>query len=239
VFLGILSVFFYVFQVMVAYKISTMAKEAGVGRLLTFTIYFLSWLICIGFLLQYLFLNIDYIKGNAYVFCDEHTTGCGINAQILATTAHQTIAYLTTLFVLYHCRQLNQKTKKLLFTFQATPRFQSTRINDLSDDDEPDDVVQEVQLPRKITLFRVVMERKLGIDWEHDDNQSVGSFRSMQTNQVVDENYADVHTESEDLSPTETNQYSPLTSTRARRKLSTSNLVSQSSSKLLANSNWI
>jgi hypothetical protein len=25
----------------------------------------------------------------------------------------------------------------------------------------------EVVIPRKITLFRVVMERKLGIDWEH------------------------------------------------------------------------
>jgi hypothetical protein len=24
-------------------------------------------------------------------------------------------------------------------------------------------------MPRKITLFRVVMERKLGIDWEHGD----------------------------------------------------------------------
>jgi hypothetical protein len=34
-------------------------------------------------------------------------------------------------------------------------------------DNEPDDMVSEVQVPRKITLFRVVMERKLGIDWEH------------------------------------------------------------------------
>lgn len=25
----------------------------------------------------------------------------------------------------------------------------------------------EVVIPRKITLFRVIMERKLGVDWEH------------------------------------------------------------------------
>jgi hypothetical protein len=27
--------------------------------------------------------------------------------------------------------------------------------------------LNEVEIPRKITLFRVVMEKKLGIDWEH------------------------------------------------------------------------
>jgi len=27
--------------------------------------------------------------------------------------------------------------------------------------------VRAFEMPRKITLFRVVMERKLGIDWEH------------------------------------------------------------------------
>jgi len=32
-------------------------------------------------------------------------------------------------------------------------------------------MVQEFQMPRKITLFRVVMERKLGIDWEHPDEE--------------------------------------------------------------------
>jgi len=32
-------------------------------------------------------------------------------------------------------------------------------------------MVAEVQVPRKITLFRVVMERKLGIDWEHPDEE--------------------------------------------------------------------
>ena len=63
-------------------------------------------------------------------------------------------------------------------------------------------------MSRKITLFRVVMERKLGIDWEHpdeenvvdegdsDDEQSeVASPRSLQTNQVVDGGYEGLETE--------------------------------------------
>ncbi len=87
-FLGLFTTGSYLLQILVAFKISKMAKEADVGNLLTSTIYLLSWLICLGFLLQYLFLNIDYIKGDEYVFCNQHTTGCGINAQILATTAH-------------------------------------------------------------------------------------------------------------------------------------------------------
>ena len=92
------------------------------------------------------------------------------------------------------------------YNYKAT-----TTINDLSDDDEPDDVVQEVQLPRKITLFRVVMERKLGIDWEHDeDSQSDVSFVSLQTNQVVDNVYTDVHTEEDQQSASDCHGFSPL-----------------------------
>lgn len=40
------------------------------------------------------------------------------------------------------------------------------------DDASDDDGVLAVQLPRKITMFRVLVERKLGIDWEHGDEQS-------------------------------------------------------------------
>jgi hypothetical protein len=65
-------------------------------------------------------------------------------------------------------------------------------------------------MPRKITLFRVVMERKLGIDWEHpeeeieegdnEDEQSERmSIHSLQTNQVVDGEYEGVETEFDDI----------------------------------------
>ncbi len=65
-------------------------------------------------------------------------------------------------------------------------------------------------MPRKITLFRVVMERKLGIDWEHpdeeieegdsDEEQSERmSVHSLQTNQVVDGEYEGVETEYDEI----------------------------------------
>ncbi len=57
------------------------------------------------------------------------------------------------------------------------------RQNDLTDEiNEGDDQVIGVELPRKITLFRVVMERKLGIDFEHS-RESI-SNQSLQTNEV-------------------------------------------------------
>ena len=84
-----------------------MARASNLSLLLTFTILAISWLICFSFMFQYLFLNIDYIKGHNYIYCDYRQLGCNKNAQILATTAHQILAYFTTLFVLYHCRELN------------------------------------------------------------------------------------------------------------------------------------
>lgn len=46
-----------------------------------------------------------------------------------------------------------------------------------------------VEIPRKAKLFRVLMERELGIDWEHSYEDSE-FFRSLQTNQLQD-GYAD------------------------------------------------
>jgi|LauGreDrversion4_2_1035121.scaffolds.fasta_scaffold344609_1 hypothetical protein len=43
-----------------------------------------------------------------------------------------------------------------------------------------------VSIPRKASLFRVVMERKLGIDWEHTQRSSDKQPESLQTNQVQD-----------------------------------------------------
>jgi hypothetical protein len=43
-----------------------------------------------------------------------------------------------------------------------------------------------VSIPRKASLFRVVMERKLGIDWEHTQNSGNDEPDSIQTNQVQD-----------------------------------------------------
>lgn len=49
--------------------------------------------------------------------------------------------------------------------------IKKTTKTDTSQEEGPNDIVQEFQMPRKITLFRVVMERKLGIDWEHPEEE--------------------------------------------------------------------
>jgi len=43
---------------------------------------------------------------------------------------------------------------------------------------------EEVEIARKSTLFRVVVERKLGIDYEHSMHSSLdlSEMRSLQTN---------------------------------------------------------
>jgi hypothetical protein len=48
-------------------------------------------------------------------------------------------------------------------------------------------IIYEVEIPRKITLFRVLVERKLGIDFEHpENNERPDDFESsLGTNQVV------------------------------------------------------
>ena len=62
---------------------------------------------------------------------------------------------------------------------------ESSELNEDEYESSNSDVPPEVVIPRKITLFRVVMERKLGIDWEHSQNSSV-TFKSLQTNQMMD-----------------------------------------------------
>ena len=59
-------------------------------------------------------------------------------------------------------------------------------------------------MPRKQTIFRVIMEKKLGIDWERneeDDEAEDPSDRqgpmSVQTEQVLD-GYADAQSRPED-----------------------------------------
>jgi len=51
--------------------------------------------------------------------------------------------------------------------------FKQYQRKPLENNIEQGAVVDEVEIPRKITLFRVLMERKLGIDWEHSNHRSV------------------------------------------------------------------
>lgn len=45
----------------------------------------------------------------------------------------------------------------------------SPSVNDEGSED--DELLDFIEMPRKQTIFRVVMEKKLGIDWEHNEEQ--------------------------------------------------------------------
>ena len=62
-------------------------------------------------------------------------------------------------------------------TSEARP---SLAIKSSDESLQPLTVPDAVEIPRKVTLFRVVMERKLGLDWEHSEYDE----SSLQTNQV-------------------------------------------------------
>jgi hypothetical protein len=51
-----------------------------------------------------------------------------------------------------------------------------------------------VNIPRKAKLFRVLMDRKLGISWEHGD-ESLALASSLGTNQLID-GYQELQTNS-------------------------------------------
>lgn len=80
--------------------------------------------------------------------------------------------YLATIFLIWHVSNLNKSTIMLVGRIQTieTSRV-SAEIELVTDNYEQSSessyLPAEVHIPRKVTLFRVVMERKLGIDWEH------------------------------------------------------------------------
>jgi hypothetical protein len=62
-------------------------------------------------------------------------------------------------------------------------------ILDVPDYSKPITEPEEVEIARKGTRFRVVLERKLGIDWEHapaDHSELVSNDESLQTNEMQD-----------------------------------------------------
>ena len=61
-----------------------------------------------------------------------------------------------------------------------------TRISSAEDYYKDTDELILVEHPRKITLFRCVLEKQLGIDWEHDDSASNELFNSIQTDMMRD-----------------------------------------------------
>lgn len=76
-------------------------------------------------------------------------------------TLREFVYYLAIFFVLLFYQDISNQTLKLtesmIFRIQNAEQTADTDIEPL-----------EVEIPRKITGFRVVMERKLGIDYEHN-----------------------------------------------------------------------
>lgn len=75
---------------------------------------------------------------------------------------HQILTYSSTFVILLEIRRLNQQTIALMNTLEDNTMMRRNTV--VGKDGE----LEEYQLLRKVTLFRVAMERKLGIDWEHE-----------------------------------------------------------------------
>ena len=74
---------------------------------------------------------------------------------------------------------------------------------------EEDDQLDYVENPRNFTLFRAVMEKKLGIDWEHGPRKSHEiSYSSLNTDMVQD-GYADAQSRSDFLHSSNSNEITP------------------------------
>jgi len=98
---------------------------------------------------------------------------CKIGYIIIASTCEQILAYSITLLILLEIRRLNQQTIALMKTIEDNSMMR--RNTEVGQSGELD----EYQLPRKVTLFRVVMERKLGIDWEHEPEEEEQNISRM------------------------------------------------------------
>lgn len=93
---------------------------------------------------------------------------------------------LIVIMWLKNLNALNKITLKLAKEINRTiskDRLESLAESDdmikYDDDDESQDPMY-VEIPKSAKLFRVLLERKLGIDWEHDNLGSEES--SLQTN---------------------------------------------------------
>ena len=74
---------------------------------------------------------------------------------------------------------------------------------------EEENQLDYVENPRNFTLFRAVMEKKLGIDWEHGSRKSHEiSYSSLNTDMVQD-GYADAQSRSDFLHSSNSNEITP------------------------------
>lgn len=82
------------------------------------------------------------------------------------------MTYSAIFFVVFHLYIINDHTMQLALQIETVREIVSRANNnkdiekDIGEVGDQDEVIF-ASIPRKITLFRCVMEKKLGIDWEH------------------------------------------------------------------------
>ena len=74
------------------------------------------------------------------------------------------MTYAAILFVVLHLYVINDNTISLAMQIESV----QNKIKRGSVDSN-NEILTYTAIPRKITLFRCVMEKKLGIDWEHSE----------------------------------------------------------------------
>ena len=165
----------YLIQIVVAVRMTILTVRSKIMITQLFIALIIVWLYCTtnsAQLIQYVYHVIS-----SEVIDQYYQFGVG---EGVILTVREFIMYLTIFFVLYHFSEINQKTIKLTESFQ----FQLTLMAERSQSEQE---IQELFIPKHAKLFRVVMERKLGLDYEHF---TYGSARSLETNHLVD-GYAD------------------------------------------------
>lgn len=162
-------------QIFVAVRLTILTVRSKIMITQLFIALIIVWLYCTtnsAQLIQYVYHVIS-----SEVIYQYYQFGVG---EGVILTVREFIMYLTIFFVLYHFSEINQKTLKLTESFQ----FQLALMAERSQSEQE---IQEMFIPKHAKLFRVVMERKLGLDYEHF---TYGSAQSLETNQMVD-GYAD------------------------------------------------
>ena len=159
---------FDLFQVFVLGQLLIVLKRTQVKFWVAVSVVIVSGLICLSFILSNTFADIDWMLLDNLKYR---------TARIASEWFQETLMYVATIFLVWHISNMNKSTLKLITRIQTIDsgrlsqmmkhETESSEQNQEEYESSNSGFPPEVVIPRKITLFRVVMERKLGIDWEH------------------------------------------------------------------------
>lgn len=146
---------------MLGYTVATRTKVVKKVKIVTVGI---VCLICIATLLTIVSHNISRLNKNSEI---------ALRLSLTTASLFELITMIAILFLAYRLNKINSDTIKLAIELEAIALQSSSHGSRMSvpeltpANENPTDVMFTV-IPRKITLFRCIMEKKLGIDWEHE-----------------------------------------------------------------------